>query len=281
MPRKRLFVAEESGEEIFLSDDADENYELSDESVSSEEMVSKTTKKKIGRKKNQLVPPTRVNKRPRTDKNQSKLKKNKKNHNDDDQTDRTSVRSRTKNNRYGSRESTVNFDDFFDKLASQQKQRTTQGSSKTSDCIDAARAYSALDDDEPLLGQNEASNSTNSVVNDHLNEQMSSCRDEIKMMQAKIDAQFAVMTKQCARIEALLKYHKKPIGGGATVSNSVDQSEFLEEDDWCETQLKEMGLPATQVQHLIQIEKKLNDTGFEAAMVFKFFYYVYMHAIQQ
>lgn len=165
---------------------------------------------------------------------------------------------------------------FFTKLASQQTQRTPQGSATTSDVIDAATACSLLDDDEPSFARNEGSNSSNSVSNTHSNESLLSFREEIKMLEVKIDAQFAVMTKQCARIEALLKYQKKPIGGGATVSNSINQSEFLEEDDRCETQLKEMGLPATQVQQFKQIDEKLNDSGYEANMVFNFSDYVYI-----
>lgn len=274
--KSRVFVLDSeedeissSGNEADTDTENDENYEIgqSDESISSVDSVSKpsTSKRKIDKSKTKgkLVQKKtnniRTNKQKRSRPIQKDLedvlnarKRKKANDETDHQTNRMSEREHTKTNRYGTRESAVNFDDFFTNLAMQQKQNTQNQSISI----------------EPSIVRSDESISTSSLPNDQLNESLSMVRDTLKMMDAKIDAQFAVMAKNCARIEALLKCHKKPIDGSQSKSN--EQNELFEVGDQYEIQLKEMGLPATEVNQLKRIEEHLNNMDYENQMVIVF-----------
>lgn len=190
--KSRVFIDSEedeiprSGNEADTDTENDENYEIgqSDESISSVDSVSKpsTSKRKIDKSKTKgkLVQEktnnVRTSKQKRSRPIQKDLedglnarKRKKANDETDCQTIRMSGREHTKTNRYGTRESVVNFDDFFTNLALQQKQNT-QNQSITI---------------EPSIVRNVESSSTSSLANDQLNESLSMFRDTLKMMKQK------------------------------------------------------------------------------------------------
>lgn len=189
---------------------------------------------------------------------------NKKN---DGQANRKGSRECTKTNRFGTRESTVNFNDFFKNLASQRKlSDSTQNSSTTFDTA------TALNVDMSSAFLNEETNSTNSMADKHFqqSEYFQLMSNHMKKIEEKIDAQFSVLLKQNSRIEALLKYYKTPVGMVNTShksSKSIEHNEILETGDQCENHLKAMGLPINEIQQLVNIEENLKNANFESQMV--------------
>lgn len=153
---------------------------------------------------------------------------------------------------------------FFINLASQRKQNTPVPSTSNhlNNCNDIEEIQN---DKESSVVLNDDTNSTNSMNNEHEQMHSNENKDMLKMIDAKMDAKFAVVVKQCARIEALLKYHKVPIGMNVSQSTSSEPNDF--ESD---KRLKEMGLPLTEIDQLKRIEDHLKDEHFESTMVFHF-----------
>lgn len=184
----------------------------------------------------------------------------------DDQSKRKGSRARNKTDRLGTRESSINFNHFFENMASQRKaSENAQNSSTTNHLIDCDDTVTSLDIGEPSVVGAIDNNHTNSMDDQRFesNESAKLIADSMRLMESKFDAKFAVLVKQCARIEAILKYHKSPLG----TKESMDDVESVENVDQCENQLKGMGLPISEIEQLVQIEQHLNIEKFETDMV--------------
>lgn len=194
------------------------------------------------------------------------------NRHNDTPTKRIGSRERIKTNRFGARESGINFNDFFVNLDAQQKEFENSQDPATMDNFHERVDIATIPSSVVIFDDK---NSTNSVFDqpnqsNEISKLLSTMADDFKMMEAKFDAQFAVLQKQSARIEALLKYYKMPVGMDVLQSKSIERHEFFETTDQCTIQLKEMGLPVTQIQQLMKIEEKLGDTDFQTHMVIFF-----------
>lgn len=190
------------------------------------------------------------------------------NRQNDDETVRMGSRHRNKTNRFGNRESTVNFDNFFNILEAQREAGESSKQSSTENELNARSVGPTPERnvDVSSFFSFDDRNATNLMAREQsadVNMQsLSTCANELKLMEAKFDAKMSVIIKQCSRIEALLKFQKLP--------NESNNTEHLvdENGDACEIRLKQMGLPATTIFELKEIEEKLKDGHFEADMVF-------------
>lgn len=270
---KQLFVRSKRGE--FSSDDGDLTSEIDEDfqNISSDDEVfnvnsasRSTTSKRIdnnNKKENGKFVRNHANsvgtnraKRPQSEqKKDEPLAKKKKtsrnahsvNHESSDemQFQRKESRERTKTKRFGTRESTIDFNDFFTTLASQ----------KSADQLDASTSRNA--------GETTIVPAENSIAAEH-SSLILKFSDEMKSIEAKFDAKLSVLVKQCARIEAILKFKRNTI---EMPSNSADGEDPITKGDETEIQLKQMGLPTSEIEKLERIEENLNTTSFETEMV--------------
>lgn len=188
------------------------------------------------------------------------------------ETTRKSERPRKKTNRFGARESTANFNSFFEKLAAQESAKEKSAAEKSThrktNETNIDRNHTNVDSIQ-TNGTNgtmnfESANSellVNAVVEteskfDELQKMLSELSQSIKSIDTKFDVEFSMLQRQVARVEVKLNNRRQ----------SSDSDNFNFETEYL-SELKKMGFPLKDVDGLIEVENKLKDANYENHLV--------------
>lgn len=193
------------------------------------------------------------------------------------QMNRRGERPRKKTKRYGTRESTVNFNDMFKSI---EANATANADVETDDCIETRSECSRvqisdnsdqthsecptvdIDDDDAVemraecsrIEIDEHSQLQNNSQFSELCKMVSILTQTIKSLENKFDCSLAVVQKQVSRIEVKLNSKRE------SIDPDTIELEYV-------SQLTNMGFPLKDVQGLDHIEEKLKDTSYENTLV--------------
>lgn len=171
-------------------------------------------------------------------------------------TTRKGERERQKTDRYGTRESAVNFDNFFTSLAAQNSSFVQSASTQNLDTISG-------DDHLELCTQNKQ---IDVEVSKHNSNELSECfkslENKFLSFERNFDAKIAVFQTQIARVEVNLKHRRRPQENDASFELRIAGERSLSE-------LGELNLPIGEIAELTELEEKLKDSCFALNMVNK------------
>lgn len=185
-------------------------------------------------------------------------------------TARKGERSRQKTNRFGNRESSINFDSFFTNLAekrSYSQRSSIQSQLPGTSAIEVDRSIQLVNvsgekDSIDLSSHEHRSNSNNTEIF----EMLLAISKNLQSFETKFDAKIAILQRQISRVEVIMKSRKMPISQSESIpSVETDEAEpFL-------SGLREVGLPVANIPDLDELEKNLSDAGFATnAVMFVF-----------
>lgn len=200
-------------------------------------------------------------------KKKRKVNKKKPKKNNSDQSKKSSRKgegSRKKTNRFGTRVSTVNFDNFFTNLTAENSVPST---------IDVPvllneTGLNTIDENHTVSNSsptNEDGNSSSFADNcgnqanashqfDAIQKMMSDLGNCIKTLETNFDTKLQVFQRQLARVEVMLNHRR------VSVDTDESENEYL-------SQLAALGLPLKTSDSLADLEKKLEDASYENQLV--------------
>lgn len=214
----------------------------------------------------EVVPPPKKKRKV----NCNKKKPKKSNSDPREKSSRKGGRSRKKTNRFGTRESTANFDTFFTNLTAENSVPSTIDDSMplnetgsntiVANCVDL---FSTVSNNSPINEDENSSIFADSCGNqanashqfDAIKQMMSDLGNCMKTLETNFDAKLQVFQRQLARVEVMMNHRRV----------SVDTDESAENEYLSE--LAALGLPLKTSDSLADLEKKLADASYENQLV--------------